>query len=657
MRKRLSRLSLPWRGKIKIPISTNLILSFLLIITVISITFMIVGIQLIGNRIVAEAQEKVRNDLNAAREIYLGELRHIDDVVHMTANRFFLRNTVLSGDYDLMFNELAEVQAREQLDILFVTDASGRVVLRVNNRDSYGDDMSGDNLIEVVLIRREHYAATHVMPAQELRLESPELAEQANIPILETPLARAREETILEDGMMLNAAAPILDYDDNLIGVLYGGVLLDRNYEIVDTIKETVYEGLIYDGKEIGTATIFQDDVRIATNVKNEDGTRAIGTRVSEDMYNRVVREGKRWVGRAYVVNDWYITAYEPIRDIYNKIIGILYVGVLEQRYVDVRQQTVVAFTAITWLGTFAAMILAFLIAKRISVPIERLAMASKEIARGNLDVRVDRTSQDELGDLAESFNAMASSLQDRDAQLAEFTKSKIMESERLALIGQLAANVAHELNNPLQGIVTYAHLMLEKLPANGGSAVASLERIVTQANRCRDIIRGLLDFSRQRKPDKTICDLNTVVQECLTLVENQATFHNIEIIHDFDPKLPKVLLDPSQIQQVILNMIINAAEAMHEGDCCLSVSTRVAPDQKAVEILVSDTGEGIHPEDMEKLFDPFFTTKEVGHGTGLGLAISYGIVKEHGGVIHVDSVLNSGTTFTIRLPIRVEEE
>ncbi len=655
MNKILTRLRLPRRAGIKIPISTNLVLSFLLIITVISITFMIVGIQLIGNRIVAEAQEKVRNDLNAAREIYLGELRHIDDVVHLTADRFFLRDTLLTGDIDQMYRELAEVQTREDLDILTVTDATGRVMLRVNNRGVSGDDRSQDNLVEVVLIRREHYAATHIIPAEELRLEGSALAEQAYLPLQDTPLARQRDENVLEDGMMLKAAAPILDYDDNLIGVLYGGVLLNRNYAIVDTIKETVYEGLTHNGKDTGTATIFQDDVRISTNVLNQDQSRAVGTRVSSDVYSKVVLEGERWVGRAYVVNDWYITAYEPIRDIYNKIIGILYVGVLEQRYVDVRQETVLAFTAITWLGSFAALLLAFLIARRISVPIVKLAEASKEIARGNLEVRVERTSQDELGDLAESFNAMASSLQDRDTQLAEFTKSKIMESERLALIGQLAANVAHELNNPLQGIVTYAHLLLEKLPENGGSAGANLDRIVTQANRCRDIIRGLLDFSRQRKPDKTICDLNTVVQECVTLVENQATFHNIEIVCSFDPRLPKVVLDPSQVQQVILNMVINAAEAMRGGGR-LTLTTRVVHDQNAVELLVSDTGEGIHPEDMEKLFDPFFTTKEVGHGTGLGLAISYGIVKEHGGRIQVDSELNKGTTFTIRLPIQSEE-
>jgi two-component system NtrC family sensor kinase len=463
-------------------------------------------------------------------------------------------------------------------------------------------------------------------------------------------------ETELHDGMMLKAAAPVLDYEDDLIGVLLGGVLINGNYGIVDTLKETVYENLTYEGKDIGTAAIIQDDVRISTNILNEDGTRAIGTRVSEEVYNRVVIDGEAWIGRDYVVNGWYIAAYEPIRDIYNKVIGILYVGVQEQKYVDIQRQTILAFLAITLLGMLASMMLSYLFSKRISEPIEKLAIASRAIAGGNLEAKVDVISNDELGDLAKTFNAMASSLQERDQQLKEFTQNKIMESERLALIGQLAANVAHELNNPLQGIVTYSHLLLEKMPNdNSENASSSLQRIVTQANRCRDIIRGLLDFSRQRKPDTTVCNINAVIQECVTFVENQASFQNIEFIEQFETDLPMVVVDPSQMQQVFLNMIINAAEAMEEGGK-LTLDTRLNSTENFIEISITDTGDGIPEENFDKLFDPFFTTKEVGHGTGLGLAISYGIIKEHGGEISVESKVGEGSTFLIRLPIGKEE-
>jgi two-component system NtrC family sensor kinase len=467
--------------------------------------------------------------------------------------------------------------------------------------------------------------------------------------VIDTPLARASEITEITDGMMLKAGAPVLDYQGNLIGVLYGGVLLNNNFEIVDKIKQTVYEDLKYEGKDIGTATIFQDDVRVSTNVRNSVDNRAVGTRVSEEVYNQVVLKGEPWIGRAYVVNDWYITAYEPIRNVNRDIIGILYVGILEQKYIDIQAETVLAFLAISITGAIVAMILAYILARRISIPIKELVTASKEIEEGNLEAEVEITSSDELGELAETFNAMGSALKERDKQLKEYTQSKIMESERLALIGQIAANVAHELNNPLQGIVTYSHLLLEKT-SDGNSGKDSLEKIVIQANRCRDIIRGLLDFSRQRKPDKTVCDINAVIDQCVSLVENQAQFHNIQISKQFSQDLPMVSVDPSQMQQVFINMIINAAEAMEETGQ-LNLGTSFDPEEDLFEIEISDTGQGIPEENVEKLFDPFFTTKDVGQGTGLGLAISYGIIKEHRGSISVESELDKGTTFRIKLP------
>jgi two-component system NtrC family sensor kinase len=454
---------------------------------------------------------------------------------------------------------------------------------------------------------------------------------------------------------MLQAGAPIFDDENNLLGVLYGGTLLNRNFEIVDKVKQTVFEELQYKGKDIGTATIFQDDVRISTNVENEDGNRALGTRVTEEVYNQVVGKGQPWIGRAYVVNAWYITAYEPIRDIAGKIIGILYVGVLEEKYKDIQQGMILTFAAITIAGVLVALVVSYFIARWILVPIFKLIDASKAVASGDLTAQVKISTKDELEYLADSFNAMALALRKRDEQLKEFTTQKIMASERLALIGQLSANVAHELNNPLTGIVTYSHLILEEIDCEDPKK-KSLEKIVGQATRCRDIIRGLLDFSRQRKPDKTLSNINTVMEQCLSFVEKQALFLNIDIIKNFQEDLPMMVIDASQIERVIMNMIINAAEAM-DGEGVLIVSTRSTDDNRSVELEFRDTGPGISEENIEKIFDPFFTTKDVGHGTGLGLAISYGVVKAHQGTIVVESELGEGTIFTVRLPVKTMEE
>lgn len=642
-----------WIRNIRMPIATKLALSFLSIILLSSFIFTIVGIQIINNRIIEEAQERVRNDLNAAREIYQNRLQHVEDTVEFTSVRLFMGD-ILRGDiHQEYLDELARFKGSEGIDVLTITDTAGKVVLRVNNPSKTGDDQSLDEIVRVVLMTWTPASGTTIVSAEELRRESPALAEQAYFKFIETPMARPRPETEGTAGMMLKAAAPIFDEEGKFIGVVYGGILLNRNYDIVDKIKQTIFQNVVYEGKDIGTATIFQDDVRISTNVKNNSGSRATGTRIQEDVYNQVIVKREPWIGRAYVVTDWYITAYEPIHNINGRIVGILYVGILEQKYTDIQNQTVLAFVGITVVGAVFSTLIALLISRNISGPIKKLVSASEQLTNGNLDAKVDLTSSDEFGKLARRFNQMADALRERDERLKEFTKRKIMESERLAIIGQLSANVAHELNNPLQGIVTYASLALEK-DTFDDTCKQNINKIVIQANRCRDIIRGLLDFSRQKKPDITLCNINSLLQGCISLVENQAIFLNIKVEMNLDHSLPMIIIDPSQVERVFLNLIINAAEAMN-GTGTLKITTTLNPSTRSIDIDVKDTGQGISPENMEKIFDPFFTTKETGHGVGLGLAISYGIVQEHRGSLKVESELGKGTTFTVSLPLALE--
>ena len=223
------------------------------------------------------------------------------------------------------------------------------------------------------------------------------------------------------------------------------------------------------------------------------------------------------------------------------------------------------------------------------------------------------------------------------------------MRSERLALIGHLAAGVAHELNNPLGGILLFSRLLLRKAPADGVER-ENLERIAKEAERSQKIVQGLLDFARQREPTLESADVNDIAQKTVSLLENQATFHNIEIITRFQPDLPPVCIDTSQIQQVFVNIIMNAGEAM-DGQGTLTIITSTGAEPRRIEISFADTGCGIREADMAHLFEPFFTTKEVGHGTGLGLSISHGIVQKHGGTLSVHSCVGQGATFVVSLP------
>src|SRR4030043_220423 len=242
--------------------------------------------------------------------------------------------------------------------------------------------------------------------------------------------------------------------------------------------------------------------------------------------------------------------------------------------------------------------------------------------------------------------------VQERTQELQQ-VQDQLIRAGKMAAIGELAAGVAHEINNPLTGVLTFSSLMLKKVDENHPWK-KDLENIVQQTTRCRNIVRGLLDFARQRKPDKKEWDINTLIDQTLTLVENQARFQNIKIIREFRKDIPMLFLDADQIQQVFMNIIINAADAMTGDGGTLTVKTDL--NNGIAEISFMDTGRGISKEHFSKLFTPFFTTKETGKGTGLGLAISYGIIQSHNGDIDVKSEMGKGSTFRIKLPIEKQD-
>lgn len=639
----------------KVSLRTKLIISSLAVIIICGLVATAVGVRLIGTGIISQAQDKVKNDLNSAREIHREEIENLNDVVRFSALRFFVRDAILGNDIETLNKELTKIRKAESLDVLTLTDKTGQVIVRSRNPSVSGDSQAEDELVSRVLSEGGVVAGTVIVPREELLKEGADLAEQAYIKFTPTKKAKWTLQTEQTSGMMIKAAAPIVGYDGSVLGVLYGGSLLNRNYEIVDRVKEIVYLGVKYKGKDIGTATIFQGDLRISTNVEQADGSRAIGTRVSEEVYEQVLEKGLPWIDRAFVVNNWYIAAYEPIKNIEGKIIGVLYVGILEEKFMDMRNRAIAMFSGITLAGMIMALVVSSFLAKGVLQPIKRLLSASHQWAKGDLEFRVETTRKDEIAELTETFNLMASSLKERDDKLKEHTSQQIMKSERLATLGQLAAGVAHEINNPLGAVLMYTHLALEDLDEKDVLR-ENLEKAVAEASRCKDIVKGLLDFARQTEPKVEEADVNETIEQTLAVVENQALFQNVKITKVICPSLPKVLMDVGQMQQVFTNIILNAAEAM-EGEGGLTVATRMAPDNEYIEIEFADTGCGIPRENREKIFDPFFTTKEVGHGTGLGLAVSHGVIARHKGTIEVKSEPGKGTSFIIRLPLKQKED
>ena len=626
-----------------VPIGNKIILSYLLIIILISGVFIYTGIHIIDNYINSTAVAEVRQDISVAREIYSNTLLDISQAVRSTVDMGNLSQAVLNNDMTLVSDELIGIKLRENLDVFSVMDETGNLLFRT------GDFVQVDNffdseIISLVLNKKTIVASTIRVDADKLLTNSPSSTEPSNISLADHP----------ESLLMMAASAPIFDEQENIIGVILGGVILNQNLNFVNEINQSIFQNARYKGNDVGIVTIFMKNMGSASCLPCAGSSGSGNNQLPEPIYTHVIDGGQRWVGRQFIENDWYFAAYEPIKGLNYEPVGILRVGIIEQKFVDSKRQMVNAFVSITVFVAIVTIIVSYIISRQIVFPINSFANAAKQIAQENFDVRVEYELNDELGELADTINYLAETLKERDEKIKEFTKSRIMASERLALVGQLSANVAHELNNPLTGIVTYAHLLLEKIPSEHPS-IDHINKIVVQADRCKEIIRGLLDFSRQRQPNKTLCDTNAILQNCISLVENQALFHNITVKKDFSTDLPMAVLDPSQMERVFINLIINAAEAM-DGNGCLTMATRLNQSSQSIEIDFIDSGHGIEEENITKIFDPFFTTKEVGHGTGLGLAISFGIVKKHQGNITVRSVLGKGSTFRVHLPIKVAE-
>jgi two-component system NtrC family sensor kinase len=646
------------------PLRFKLILSFLVVIAIGGIVSLFIGTRLEHATIISQAEAKVRHDLASAWMVYHEKSNSIRDIIWLSAHRKFLRAALQSGRYEGVAAELEVTRRQFGLDILTVADGRGRVVVRARRPDVTGDDESGDPFVSRALEGRPT-SGTVIVSRAELLKEGPDLAEQAYFKFIPTPKAVERSEDHEENGMMLKSASPVEDENGALLGVIYAGLLFNRNYELVDQVKDIVFKGEKYKGHDIGTATLFQHDLRISTNVLDDKGNRAVGTRVSREVNEAVLGRGASYVGRAFVVTAWYITAYEPIRDIEGRIIGMLYVGMLEKPYIDLRNRVMATFAGLAGLCTlFLLGLLAFL-ARQITRPLAVMVEAADRIARGDLSHRIGIGGRDEIGQLAQAFNRMTEDLhsarddltqwgrtlerrvEERTHQLRE-AQDQLIQSEKLASLGKMAAGVAHEINNPLTSIMLNTHLLLEET-GDGSEARESLTLVAEEAARCAQIVSGLLNFARQTPATTVRADVNEIIERTVQLHEKQASVRNIRIERDLDRSLPAINLDKNKIQQVFSNLTINACEAMPDGGS-LRITSRLSRDGTGIEIVFTDTGVGIPRDNIPKLFDPFFTTKSL--GTGLGLAVSYGIVRQRGGTIEVRSEVGRGSTFTVRIPL-----
>ena len=655
--------------KLRFPIKTKLTVATLIPLGIAILICWMAGVFILSAKVASQAQEKVRYDLNVAREAYQNELSRIYDVVKLTAAFSRTAETIASGDRQVVAEMLSPMRASERLDILAAVDASGRVIFRTNNPESYGDEKARNQFVARAL-KGEVASGTTIIPAAELALEGGALGRQALVTVSDSK-ADPPAQTAQNGAMFLFVAAPVRDKAGNMLGALYGGVLLNNNKKLVDKIKSIVYEGARLQGRDVGNATIFQGDIRVATNVPNTDGSRAIGTRLSAPVYDRVLLKGAKWVGRAYVVNDWYLTAYEPVLSLQGVPIGALYVGMLESQYSAVKVDMAVLLSFVLLLSGLVGVSMAGFLGKKLAQPIKELELLARRVAAGERNVQSSIESRDEIGDLAGRFNDMSRSLVEREDSIIELnrnleekvqlrtaeleeknrllvqTREELLRVEKLAAIGELAAGVAHEINNPMAIIRGNTELLQLSVPEDASNR-EEVDTIFQQVKRVERIVSNLLKFARREQMEHGTVRLNDLLHEIVGQIGHQVSLDGIRVVEHYSEAVASVEGDGDQLRQGFTNLGLNGVQSMPEGGV-LTIRSGPVENADLYEVKVSDTGVGIALENLRQVFNPFYTTKS--SGTGLGLSVTYGIVREHGGCIDVESVPGSGSTFSVILP------
>jgi two-component system NtrC family sensor kinase len=350
---------------VKISIKTQFALIFLALACFIGVVTSLIVNSLVTNQIIFEAQERVKEHLSTARWVYESKARDIDRTIRWTSIRHVLKRGLKERDISSIKNELLGLMAEEGLHFLTLVDRKGTVIFRFHNPKASGDNLIDDPFIKVAL-GKKGISGTQVLSGDELLKEGENLAQMAIITSIPTPKERPTKKVEETSGMVLKSAHPVIDFNGEVLGVLTGGILINRNYEIVDRIKNIVFKDVKYKGKEIGTATIFLGDLRISTNVMDKEGNRAIGTRAMKEVQELVLGKGTPWIHRAFVVDDWYITAYEPILDIQDKIVGMLYVGMMENKYAMMKERLILLFFLFSMSGMLVALTVSFVLSWRI---------------------------------------------------------------------------------------------------------------------------------------------------------------------------------------------------------------------------------------------------------------------------------------------------
>ncbi|MBD3176421.1 MAG: HAMP domain-containing protein [Armatimonadia bacterium] len=649
-----------------LPIRTKLLGAMVSVSLLGGILTVVAGGYLLNRLVLSEAERRVDVALNTARAALSeeGERARLAGAVAAEAAR---DATNWADDPAEVSRVLEVLRAKGGFDYVHLIDDDG--VIRATARgEAVGRDASASQMVRDALSDGVAHTSLRLVPMIELSAESPDLSERALIRTTDTAMSREGGPSELRQAMVLEAVTPIVHTGGQIDGAVRVGMMLQRNSDLVDDIRGSIFTMDTYNGRNLGTVTIFQDDVRIATNVTNAAGQRAVGSRVSEEVYDHVMGEGQTWIGPAYVVGTWYVSAYEPLMNEDGQRIGMLYAGVLKTRYDDMRARAMGVFIGIAVLVLLGIAGAAVYSANRIAGPIAELSLAADAVAGGELHAdmpgiltKPEEPGQYEIDRLRWSFHEMVHALRERDEKLRSNLEELQEATEELRRWNDSYLNtlefITHELKNQI------AAMKINVLALQGGfvgemseDQIEALDDVHASIVRTEEMILNYLNLSRIEKgelevrtrPVLVVDDVMTpVMRDLRGQFDEKDMTVSIEVGADVS-----VQADPTLLQIVFENLLGNAAK--YGEDSGRVTVTGEKREDGWVELAVRNTGPGVPADQVRELFQKFARVSRPGElerGSGLGLYITREIVRKHGGDIDVRSEEGEWIEFNFTLP------
>ncbi len=612
----------------RIPLRTRLILAFLLLIISSASATILIGNTVFGDKVDEVARDLATVQVGLAWQVFQARLEKMQLLARGIAAGFGQ-----PGDRPAL-RRLAESEV--PLDfVLFGDPPDDPVLLQFRERKDSSSESEPPAVSSgkaLAIIRGALFPFWEKAAEGRTSVTGLAAADASDI----APLAAGYANDRL---LLLIAAAPL---EKSKSGAVLLGYILNGRADLLAQAQLVVPSR----HKEGLRILLYAGDRHISSSTGSGETT---GARADPKVIETVLRRGSAFTGVAAFHGSRCYSAFMPLRDLTGKVIGMLGIGNSIDLAEEVRRRTIALFSSLIAAGMIFGLIMTFLFSAWLVTPVSQLAEGMSRVAEGDLNYKVRIESADELGKLARAFNRMVRAVKERDHKLREMTESRLTQVEKQVSVGRLAAGVAHEINNPLTAILSLSSLWLKRMPAEDKRR-EDLEIIVAETSRCREIVRSLLDFARERPIEKREVDLNVVARETLLLAHKYDSMTNRKVELKAAPFPLMVNADPKLLQQVLINLLLNAVEASDWGGV-VNVETDEDSSGGFVQVRIIDSGKGIPKAHINRVFEPFFTTKGAGKGTGLGLSVSLGIIQKHEGTIEIESEEGRGTTVTVLLP------